>query len=140
MRGGPSPAPAPGGASPSPMGASPVPGSGGLLSQIIGGALAQQQQADPQYLLKELENIQRVMAELVPKAMTSVEGVAADLGASLRPLGKVIEKLRKAAQAQQLARPPIGFAAANSSLMGQGGAGMMPAGGVGVGGTVGGGP
>lgn len=132
------PSSSPGGASSPPPGAS----SGGGLSQVLGSLFSQQQGADPDFLLKQIATTRQMFAEMIPKAMMSVEGVAADLGTILPKLDKVIERLKKASQAQQLARPPIGFSAAQSSApSGMGGAGMSPSGGgLGPGGGVGGGP
>ena len=134
MRSGPSAPPmAPGGAASPPPGAAPgLPGGGGGLVQSLASMFAQQQQAEPDFLLKQLTTTRQMLVEMIPKAMVSVEGVAADLGALLRPLDKTIEKLKKAATAKQLARPPIGFSAAQSSNApgGGGGMGQFPSGGL----------
>lgn len=134
-----SPSSSPGGASSPSPGATPFGQSmgGGQLSRLFG----QQNAADPGFLLKQLTQTRQMFAEMIPVAMVSVEGVAADLGTVLPKLDKVIEKLKKAQQAAMLARPPIGFSAASASNApsGMGGAGMMPSGG-GMGGGIGGGP
>ena len=121
---------------PSPGGGSPQPGGGqqgGGLSQMLGGLLSQQQGADPQYMLKQLTTVRQMLAEMIPKAMVSVEGVAPDLGGMLKNFDRVIDKLKKAAMASSLARPPIGFGAAQGSPQpgGGGSMGLFPSGGLG---------
>lgn len=108
---------------------------------MLPGMFAQNQGADPDLFLKKLVEWRKGMAEMIPLALVSVEGIAGDLGTMIPKLDKAIERLKKAAQAQQLARPPIGFSAAQSSptAAGMGGAGMMPSSG-GYGGGAGGGP
>lgn len=122
---------APGGTSSTP-GAPPQGGGGGGLAQMFGSLFSQQQGADPQYMLQSLTTMRTAMAEMIPKAMGSVEGVAPDLGGMLKGFDRVIEKLKKAAMASSLARPPIGFGAAQSSqAQGPGGGmGMFPSGGM----------
>lgn len=122
------PSSTPGGASSPPPGASP----GSPLNQMMGSLFSQQQGADPDYILKTLTTMRTALGEMIPKAMMSVEGVAADLGGILPRFDKAIERLKKAAQAQALARPPIGFSAAQSSpaQSGMGGGGMSPQGGI----------
>ena len=103
------------------------------MSQILGSLLSQQQGADPEYLLKQLTTMRQMIAEMIPKAMVSVEGVAADLGSILPRLDKVVEKLKKASSAINLARPPIGFGAAQQSPAansGGGSMGLFPSGGM----------
>lgn len=138
MRGG----PAPGGAPSTPPGASPAGGSGGSGSAMLRQLFAGQQGADPQYTLKQLSTMRQSIAEMIPLAMTSVEGLATDLAAMLKVFDKAIDRTKKASMGSMLARPPIGFQAAQSSnaMGGGGGMGGMPSGGMGVGGGVGGGP
>ena len=107
-------------------------GGGGGLQQMLGGLLSQQQGADPQFMLKQLTTVRQMLAEMIPKAMVSVEGVAPDLGGMLKNFDRVIDKLKKAAMASSLARPPIGFGAAGGGQQQSGGGsmGLFPSGGM----------
>lgn len=105
----------------------PAAGGGGALAQKIASLFAQQQQADPAYVAKQLTQMRQVIGELIPKTLNTMPSAANELSTMLRHLTRAIEAAQKHAQAQQVVnRPPIGFSAAQPTLPGAGGGSRPP--------------